>query len=109
LLAGATAHFDDVDATLEMSGHPFVLDRLISPADRLRVLAAVRAASLFVRDGMRHDRRRQRRERFGVLLTLLRVRVPAALLSLPVACSRLVIGRRHALALRADDLLVRKR
>jgi hypothetical protein len=77
--------------------------------DGLRVLTAVRAPSLLVGDGMRHHGGRKRGLRFGVLLSLLRVGVPATLRGAAFALLQLVLGRRHALRLGTEDLLRRER
>ena len=65
----------------------------------------MRTAPVGVSDRVRHDRRRQERERFGVLFSLLRIRVAAARWFLALALLRFVVGGRHSLRLRADDLL----
>jgi len=88
-------------------GSTLVFGRLVPLADGLDLVAAVRTPALLVRNRMRHDRRRDARERLLVLLALLRVGVAAACLLLFFR-ARLLVRRRHTFALRSHDLLVRK-
>src|ERR1700691_2398251 len=109
LLARTATRFDDVHASLKAAGDPFVFDGSVAVADRLDLFSAARTSTLAVGDLVLDDRRRQRCERLGVVLSLLGIRVAAAgrLVSLLLLC--FVFGGRHALGLRPDDLLGRER